>query len=495
MASSVSFKTSKSVSRSVSGSAGAIIGRAPSLTIPIDPAKVDARKIIMPTFCMPGTGTGPVVMGAGLTRMVSRMYTRSFSKVPLWIQLVWFNKGLINNYPGGSAPLGEFPNVNDIVVRASVQNNNNTNWVKCTFNGDPAPRFTVSGQQTDPVTGQLLPAGVIMSDKIFMSTAAVVDGSGGLGFSTTQQNMVIKIKTEFAVDDDAKSVITGWQSADTQDQIFYMTAANAADQVWATGDFVSGTGDTVAVSIAPSLIIGAYKDNDGLLAVGVFGDSIAQYFNDTRWNIRSNTGGGMFNSACRGTLLCPIANLALSSTSPISYSPAADRTVRDWAARFMHVRIDNEGTNAISSAPDPNDMVAWHQAAVINARQSGVPYNAICTIIPNTTSTDVYATEANQTPRTGQGQGGIADQYNNLIRAKVGQYNFYNTLLDLEAAVCGVDNRKWGSPDYPSSTSPAGIHPTGTGVVGTLGGGHKRMRDQKVIPYLQSLTTPAFTTP
>lgn len=490
MTSPTTYPLTRPLTYGLTSSLGAVMGRGRE-GIAVDPTKLDARKLIMPTFAMPNQKT---VMGAGLTCACSRMYTRFYGATPLYMQVGYFLGGLTNDYSNPDL-VGEFPCPNDVELSASVQNNSNSNWVKATFNGDAIYRATATKQQQDVVyAGRVLPLWAVVSDPISMSGTAVADGSGGLGFSTTATNGAVKIKSRLKVDADTDTVVTGWISGDSQDKVLRMSAANEADQVWSTGDFVAGTGDvTTLATIAPSFIIGWYKDNNGLLAVAVFGDSVDYYFNDLRFSIRQNAGGGMWNSACRGTLLIPCANFALSSSSPLGYT--GDTSFRDYVRRFAHVVAEGGGHNAFSAGAAAADVLAWNQAAHIISKQSGVLHTALRNIIPDTTSTDSYATEANQTYRQDFEPSGKADTYNALIAAAEGKWNFFDTVLDTNAAVCGTDTRKWGSPDYPSSTSPAGIHPSGTGTVGTLGGGHKRLRDQVIVPYFQSLETPTFTTP
>lgn len=123
------------------------------------------------------------------------------------------------------------------------------------------------------------------------------------------------------------------------------------------------------------------------------------------------------------------------------------------------------GTNDITNSESAATIEGYATAMCTAAHAVIGPYGkplkvAFTTLMPRTTSTDSWATAANQTPVAGFAIGGIRDQYNAWLKANVGN-GCIDYVIDSGAAVENPSvHGVWvtnGTANYPTID---GIHPT-----------------------------------
>lgn len=185
----------------------------------------------------------------------------------------------------------------------------------------------------------------------------------------------------------------------------------------------------------------------------ILGDSVARGFSstDARGDIYHNY--GYVERAVRGR--CGILNAAISSLQATSWANYASfyPITMAWILQgnYTHCKIHigiNDATAGRSETnlqTDLNNMAAIHR-----------PYGtkvAFCTILNGTTSTDSFATEANQTVRTGCGLGGVVDNINTKIRNGTIVSDW--TITDARLVSQGVDQNKWA---VSQSWTTDGLH-------------------------------------
>jgi len=138
---------------------------------------------------------------------------------------------------------------------------------------------------------------------------------------------------------------------------------------------------------------------------------------------------GVINMGISSLLASALADYA--GTYPLSYALYMGKTT--------HVR-GAIGINDITSSRTYAQLEANLNTIAAKVRTYGSKF-AYATYTPSATSTDSYATEANQTPRTGCGAGGVKDLVNAdiLSGALVSDWQ----VCDINAYAHGTDPNKW----------------------------------------------------
>lgn len=244
-------------------------------------------------------------------------------------------------------------------------------------------------------------------------------------------------------------------------------------QVSATSDLVvpgDGTGPGGAANGAvPCAIIGVAAAN--LISVGIMGDSIGRGEQDS-FPGSTNSGFGYIARGMEGHATygqIPYINFATSGNNFESDTAANGPSKRLLWKYLTHIILET-GTNDIG-ANTFLQMKAYIDTAIAEIKsynsaygQAGGPSPGrklkiiVCKILPQTNSTDSWATLINQTPRTGFAVGGVRDQVN----------TYYDTLL----AATTIDGIINGNTDAESGTIPGVWVVNGSGNYATSDGTH-----------------------
>lgn len=260
--------------------------------------------------------------------------------------------------------------------------------------------------------------------------------------------------TEFA----AQSVMVGSCGQATGDASIY--SPSSVSQIAATGNLTTPSGGTGA-NYNTSVFIGI--PSSPLAAVGFIGDSIPAGTGDT-----SDLTTGALGFIQRGLdsvagNIIPSLGMAEGSWQYAYTTINKSPRIRAFWPFVTHILIEL-GTNDIVAAATLNQLQTYLTNMVTAARATMSPYGkplkiAVNTLFPRTSSTDSWATAANQTPLTGFELGGIRDQYNTWIKTQVGV--LIDAVVDVNPYIEDpIAPSKWltnGSPNYPTID---GVHPT-----------------------------------
>lgn len=215
-------------------------------------------------------------------------------------------------------------------------------------------------------------------------------------------------------------------------------STDTASQVFSRFDINNNTGrvDTT-LGLFPVMVTGIPAKRH--VAIAGWGDSLMAGVGDVTNN--ANGAMGWFEHACHAvdgaSRNIPFTNLSKSGDMTSTYS------VDEAQARFAcleyatHV-IFGMGNNDIMSGRTLAQMQASHLEAWAHAKLFGCKVGAV-TLTPRTTSTDSWATVANQTPVSGYTTAGIRGQFNAwLVQQKaLGNLDF---IVDVNSVVADTTN-------------------------------------------------------
>lgn len=239
------------------------------------------------------------------------------------------------------------------------------------------------------------------------------------------------------------STISGIVEGSTSDQTTTDNTAAAGTTYSITGTQPSGT--------LPLLVIGRRQSAvGGLSSVAIVGDSIASGVGDTVGD------------------QCGFMQRALGTARPWAMLSRSSMKAADWkTTSYRHVQMLSLGLHARHlqhghqrrvhrATGDDTGQPAIHVATV---RRSRIKVYQT-TITPHTSSTDSWATTANQTPTTNAGPGGIRTQLNDWIRTIPVPLTGYFEVDDVVSTGRNTGIWQVGSVYL---TDALGIHPSPTG--------------------------------
>lgn len=239
----------------------------------------------------------------------------------------------------------------------------------------------------------------------------------------------------------------------------YVAPSASASQVMTSGIFSAPSGGFTS-TIRPPLLAILGKPYGKMRSLIIMQTSIAEYQNDTLGN--GPTSGGFAARAAYSvnghamswTKLArggsDYQTIAASGVKRAALYPYADTYLMDGATNDVFF-----GTSAATIQGYYTTMFSRIIAARPDAKI------VLTNIVPRTTSTDSWATEVNQTPRTGFELNGVADTVNTWLATQVGS-NGVVALVDVRASCRGVDPNKWAVTGYTTD----GTHPSATAITG-----------------------------
>ena len=238
-------------------------------------------------------------------------------------------------------------------------------------------------------------------------------------------------------------------------------SSNASGQAYAKGAInTTGSAYTNAnIGIMPAAIIG--RPTQPYPAVMILGDSIANGSGDLTGDSAGNIGfiqRGLKNVPIYGgTYQLPWYNASRGALylSDLSF---AGRYRRFAYMPYCTHAVIEAATNDIAGGNTLAQVQAAAQTIWAICRQAGLHITHVKTM-PRTTSTDSWATAANQTPVSGFAVGGVRDQFNAWLDTQLAAGTI-DALIDPNPVVEDQANPgKWvtnGTANYPTTD---GIHP------------------------------------
>ena len=204
--------------------------------------------------------------------------------------------------------------------------------------------------------------------------------------------------------------------------------------------------------------------NASAASLAIVGDSLTSPHGQCNGNGEKTLLGRALNGRCGSVHFGVNAGGAMYQKSTTTFSGCyAFLLLLASLGAISHAIIDL-GTNDIALYSRTAAQVkADNEVIAATLRSYGVKVT-VMTLLPRTTSTDSFATEANQTPATGFESGGHADTYNDYVRT--GAISVDWNYVDARLLYQGADPTKY-RVDIPCTTD--GIHPTDSATTIGLG--------------------------
>lgn len=306
------------------------------------------------------------------------------------------------------------------------------------------------------------------TQQVYFAGQKIVSVPSGIPFieSDAVQGIDLAAGTQIWV---RHSYVLPYQSGNIPFQFNYATTSDFGQLTASSVSQVAGTG-TMSNSSPGSGVTGPAPILIGIPAaphpsVIYFGDSIADGSGDT---VNNTTGGTSYIG--RGLdgvngftvpylkLTCPGWNYQNSTLS----NPAHYRSFWKFGTHF----ICEMGVNDLKGSPTLAGMQAYATAIATAAKRTLGPYGkplqvAFCTITPCTSSTDSWATAANQTYFSAVfAPGGIRDQYNAWLISQKG-LGLIDYVIDVTPYTDDPANHgKWVSNGTANYATGDGLHPS-----------------------------------
>ncbi|WP_029082893.1 GDSL-type esterase/lipase family protein [Bradyrhizobium sp. th.b2] len=236
----------------------------------------------------------------------------------------------------------------------------------------------------------------------------------------------------------------------------FIENTSGTSQIQGTGALVTNGGVSVAKGYGPLAVLG-YPLTPTPAAV-IRGDSIAVGVADTNNNVGAN---GFLERGLVGATggAIPFMNLARAGDSLQGEGAIGHGWRRDSLMDFATHYISDMGNNDIAGGVSLASMQTLVQAAWKSARARGLKVYH-CTLLPRTTSTDAFATAANQTIVANYESSGIRGQFNTWLFTQVGVN--IDGVIDINATVEDPANLgKWLTAGGPYTGD--GTHPNAAG--------------------------------
>lgn len=231
------------------------------------------------------------------------------------------------------------------------------------------------------------------------------------------------------------------------------------------------TGSSSRVIGLPLVFLGRFTEPGHLSVIGI-GDSILDGTGDSANPVPVISGYGFFNRAAvdsNGANAIATFNLTRHGQSAANFVNPARQTRQSQFLPFANVVVEEYGTNDLGSGGggDTATILANAEKIWTLARNAGVQKIIRTRLMPRTTSTDSWATLANQTPNTGWEAGGKRDAINTglqtaLVNGKI------DILLDALAVLADpADANRWLTNGTSKYTTSDGTHlsPTGNALL------------------------------
>lgn len=274
-----------------------------------------------------------------------------------------------------------------------------------------------------------------------------------LGVSKLSAGNVVYLRVEASVPSSTSYWPAGYNtSAATGFSAQYFNPANTSviNGAYGAGEFATSGSATVAnLYQIPVVPLGCYSSDGQDKSAIVMGASIDTRLNDNdNYNWTAESGGGFWGRAFY-RLNVPYLNLGVPSATSKMYANGP-QFFDPW---FAYAKYACEGISG-------NDLSRGYTAADIKSRlipraaamrTAGIKKIMRAPIGPHTTSTDAWATDANQTINSGFGVGSYADELNGWYSTS----GIYDAVMPITAYHSASSIWLW-----KSGTTIDGTHPT-----------------------------------
>lgn len=373
-----------------------------------------------------GNGTMPTFRynNATYTRAESRKSYRLGGQAVSQLRLAYC--GFFDNGAAGEATLG-----NDYQVQSAIELASPVTYQRGYVNG--AAITTVSDG-----------APVVLTDPIGYDMAADTDFFVRTGLTVSAANLYLPSGSN------PRGADVGWVSA------------NSTSQVPGTGYMNQPAGSSYYDPTAPYMVLGI--PSAPLVSVALMGDSFGEGQGDTVTNSSGVKGYLQRGLWSVNGHVVPSVNLSKGSEMAQNNQltlGSRKRAAWPYATHLLCALGRNDIGAGRTLLQIQTDLIAIWTAAKRTKGPYGKPLHVTQTLMPpSTSSTDNWATAANQTPTSGFAAGGVRDQLNAWIIAQAGQ-GLLDAYVNLNVYWEDQSNpNKWvtnGSNNYATSD---GVHPS-----------------------------------
>jgi hypothetical protein len=235
--------------------------------------------------------------------------------------------------------------------------------------------------------------------------------------------------------------------------LFLDSGATTLSDILLTGAFTSsGTSPSTRINGFAPWCIGTPANSSTPIWLAR-GDSITQGIGDNKSDM---FGRGWFQRACE-SLQSPCLNMGISGSQ--GNSGASDDRVAYWY-RFATHGVVFYGTNDFGASGTNNSLITVQtrvQTIASAMRNHGMAHVGISKLLVRSTSSDSWASEANQTVNAGWQAGDRPDQFNTSLSGLGFDFS-----LPFDS-IRGNDSYKWRATGPANDTTADGEHPSPNG--------------------------------
>jgi lysophospholipase L1-like esterase len=222
----------------------------------------------------------------------------------------------------------------------------------------------------------------------------------------------------------------------------------------------------------PLVFLGRYAGPGHLAVIGI-GDSILHGTGDSANPVPVIAGYGFFNRAALdadGKNAIATFNLTRHGQTAAAWVRSSSQSRQTPFLEYANVVVEEYGTNDLGSGGTGDAAAILGRLETIwsTARARGVQKIVRTLLLPRTSSTDLWATLAGQTPNTGWGDGGKRDTINDGILAALAAKKVDHVLDTLAVLGDPTDDTRWLTNGSARHVTSDGTHvgPEGNRLLG-----------------------------
>lgn len=376
----------------------------------------------------------------------SKSSTNTFQRIPVLItggNVKRLKLGFMNWYPYGNTDRTPNPIGNTVTISAvGVESWDGSSVASVTFNGSPSVTMASTEYQ-------------ILSDYIDASS---------LGMQSFPDGTKLWIRIEANVPTAAsyfpyqKPTITSLVSSGARVDFYNSGATTLNNGAHSTGlPSYTGTAVTTGPSPIPVVTLGEYVDAMDDKSLIVMGSSIDLGASDTdTMNITSEAGSGFIARVAYRERI-PMLNLAIFGGTSKTYDNNK-AFFQPWL-QYGRFALEGIGNNDLGAGYTYADIQGRLVTRASDMRAAGIEKIGRLTLSPRTTSTDSWATLANQTIATYFGPGTHAETLRNWMINDSVTAGVYNQIIDITQTDETGNFWYWKTNGTANYATSDGIHP------------------------------------
>lgn len=219
----------------------------------------------------------------------------------------------------------------------------------------------------------------------------------------------------------------------------------------------TGTAVTTSAFPLPVVTLGEYVDSQDDHSMIIMGSSIDLRLNDNAaYNLTAESGGGFLARVCYREQL-PMLNMAISGATSKAYN-SGKAFFLPWF-KYARFAIEGVGNNDIGYGYPSIDVQSRLTTRATEMRADGIERIGRLTLSPRTTSTDNWATFANQTIATYFGPGSPAETLRNWMINDSVAAGVYDQIIDINSTDYPGNIWYWKVNGTANYATADGIHP------------------------------------